>query len=78
MAIKTEISKSSFEKILTEYDLGNLVETKPFSSGCVQTNLLLETSKGKFAFRLYENRSREYNLFELNILYYFNKHLQIK
>jgi homoserine kinase type II len=74
MAVKTKIIDSNFKKILTEYSIGDFKEAKPFSAGCVQTNVLLKTSKGKFAFRLYENRSKEYILFELNVLYYLNKH----
>ena len=74
MAVKTIISDSSFRKILEEYDLGEFRAAQSFGKGCVQTNLLLKTSKGKFAFRLYETRSKEYILFELNILNYFNKH----
>ena len=74
MTVKTKISNSEFTRILADYNLGDFIKAKPFNSGCVQTNLLLTTSKRKFAFRLYENRSKEYILFELNILYYFNKH----
>jgi len=74
MAVKTNISNAQFEKILSNYDIGDFTSATSFGNGCVQTNLLLKTTKGKFAFRLYENRSKEYILFEVNILNYFNKH----
>jgi len=74
MAVKTIISNAQFEKILSNYNLGEFTSATSFGNGCVQTNLLVKTTKGKFAFRLYENRSREYISFEVNILNYFNKH----
>ncbi|MFH1455819.1 MAG: homoserine kinase [archaeon] len=74
MAVKTTFSKEDFNKILSEYDLGEYKKFKPFKLGAVQTNLLLETTRGKFVFRYYENRPEKYALFESNILQYLKKH----
>ncbi len=73
MAVKTVFSKENFVKILYHYDLGEYVKFKPFKLGAVQTNLLLETTKGKFVFRYYESRPEKYALFEANVLQYLSK-----
>ena len=74
MAVKTKFTREIFKRILADYDLGTLKSFKPFARGYVQTNILLETSKGKFAFRYYEHRSVKYVLFEVNVLHYFHEH----
>jgi len=74
MAVKTTFSKEDFSKILSNYNLGEYKKFKPFKLGAVQTNLLLETTKGKFVFRYYESRPEKYALFEVNILQYLTKH----
>lgn len=74
MAVKTTFSKEDFSKILSNYDFGEYKKFKPFKLGAVQTNLLIETSKGKFVFRYYESRPEKYALFEVNILQYLAKH----
>ena len=74
MAVKTTFSKEEFSKILSNYDLGKYKKFKPFKLGAVQTNLLLETTKGKFVFRYYESRPEKYALFESNILQYLKEH----
>lgn len=68
MAIKTKFSKSDFIKILSDYDLGEYKGSKPFTTGAVQTNFLLQTTKGKFVFRYYENRSKNSVLFESGLI----------
>lgn len=72
MAVKTKISEKDFAQILSSYDLGNFKDTQPISKGSVQTNYLIQTSKGKFVFRYYENRSKESVLFEANLIKYLN------
>lgn len=68
MAVKTNISNNEFDKILLNYHLGKLVQTKPITNGTVQTNFFLTTTSGKFVFRYYENRSKESVLFEIELL----------
>jgi len=74
MGAKTNFSKQDINEILRNYELGKVVEFKPFSEGAVQTNIFLKTSKGKFALRYYEHRSKEYVLFEVDVLHYFREH----
>jgi homoserine kinase type II len=73
MAIKTEFSKSELINILSGYNLGEYKGSKPFTQGSIQTNLLLETNKGKFTFRYYENRAKESVLFESNLIKYLKE-----
>lgn len=72
MAVKTPFSKIDFNKILSGYDLGELGRSKSFITGTVQTNFLLVTTKGKFVFRYYENRSKKSVQFESHLI----EHLQ--
>ncbi len=70
MAVKTRFSKKELTEILSNYNLGQYKESKPIISGAVQTNILLYTTKGKFVFRYYENRSKDSVLFESNLIKY--------
>lgn len=73
MAVKTNFSKSDFDQILSNYDLGTYKESEPISEGTVQTNFLLNTTEGKFVFRYYENRSKESALFETDLIRYLKE-----
>lgn len=70
MAVKTNFKKDEIIKILSNYDLGNFLDFKPIAKGTVQTNFFLQTTKGKFIFRYYENRPKESVLFEANLIKY--------
>ena len=74
MAVKTPFSQSDFISILAQYDLGTYIDSEPITSGTVQTNFFIQTTRGKFVFRYYENRSRESVLFESHLLAYLKKH----
>jgi len=74
MAVHTKFTKEDFEKIISNYDLGKFKNSKDFKDGAVQTNILIETTKGRFVLRYYEHRAERYVLFEVNILNYFNNH----
>ena len=71
-AKKTSFGKADFDEILAEYDLGNHTFSQPFTSGAVQTNYLLETTTGKYAFKYYENRARKSVKFESSLIRYLN------
>ena len=73
MTVKTEFTKQELLTILKNYNL-KLKLYKPFKTGYVQTNILLTTNKGKYVLRYYEHRSKEYVVFEIDILNYFHKH----
>jgi len=68
MAVKTTFSKTDFIKILSDYDLGEYKDSKPITAGAVQTNLLLQTTKGKYVFKYYQNRSEKSVLFESELI----------
>lgn len=70
MAVKTNFLKNEFIDILSDYNLGKYVNSKPFTSGAVQTNFLLRTKTGKYVFRYYENRSKGSVLFESSLIKY--------
>jgi homoserine kinase len=70
MAVKTNFSRTELEAILSNYALGQLQKIKPLTHGSVQTNLMVQTTLGKYVFRYYENRSREAVLFEVNLIRY--------
>jgi homoserine kinase len=70
MAIKTTLSRRDANKILSQYNLGELLRLEPITEGTVQTNYLLHTTHRKYIFRYYENRSKESVLFECDVLAY--------
>jgi homoserine kinase type II len=74
MAVKTLFSSNDFQSILAHYDLGDFQDWGSFKTGAVQTNLLLETSKGKAVLRYYESRTENYARFEMNVLAYLTQH----
>ena len=68
MAVKTAFTKGALQRIISAYDLGDLSGFKPITRGTVETNILLNTSKGKCVFRYYENRSKGAVLFESSLI----------
>src|SRR5262249_8678098 len=70
MAAKTEFSKDELVAILSNYNLGEYKDAQSLAIGTVQTNFLLQTTKGKFVFRYYENRSKDSVLFESDLIKY--------
>lgn len=74
MAEKTKFSDHDLSDILSEYRLGEFRGFTPFSTGTVQTNLLVETTTGRYVFRCYENRSAGSARFECNLIQYLKAH----
>lgn len=72
MPVKTTITESDFPKILSNYDLGEYHSFQTFAHGAGQTTALLETNKGKFVLRYYENRSKKHVLFEVQLFNYLH------
>jgi homoserine kinase type II len=70
MAVKTPFSAEELRTILSDYELGEYLDSPGFEHGADQTNILLITSKGRCAFRYYEKRSVEYVLFEIDLLHF--------
>jgi len=65
MAIKTVFTKNEMARILSNYDLGELICFEPVANGTVETNYFVTTTLGKFVFRYYEERSKESVQFEV-------------
>lgn len=70
MAVKTHFSNDELREILSNYQLGEYKHSKPIAEGTVQTNFLLQTTKGMFVFRYYENRSMDSVSFECHLIQY--------
>lgn len=66
---RTDLSKETIEKIISNYNIGNLKEYSYFEKGVEHTNVLIITDKEKFVLRLYEKgRTQRFVNFELDLL----------
>jgi homoserine kinase type II len=74
MACHTKFSKEELNSIISGYTIGKLVDFKPFKAGYVQSNILLRTKTEKYVLRYYENRTKEYVIYEADFLDYLSKH----
>ncbi len=74
VAVKSTLEKPDVEQILAYYDVGVIEDVKAFTTGTVQTNILLHTTCGRFVLRYYE-RNRSFNsvLFEVNLIKYLKR-----
>ena len=70
MAVKTYFSTDELRAILAEYDVGDFQASQGFERGADQTNILLITSTGKYAFRYYDKRPEDYVRFEIDLLHF--------
>jgi Ser/Thr protein kinase RdoA (MazF antagonist) len=68
VTVKTPFSADELRAIIADYELGEYVGSHAFERGADQTNLLLTTSQGKYAFRYYEKRPEDYIHFEMRLL----------
>src|SRR4051794_36144874 len=66
----TSFSQTELAEISANYDLGEYRSSRPLTGGTVQTNILLETTRGKFVLKYYEGRSKESVRFEANLIKY--------
>lgn len=73
MAVKTPFSPEVLRTILADYDLGEYQHAHGFARGADQTNILIVTSKGKYAFRYYEKRLEDYVRFEIDLLHFLDE-----
>ena len=51
VAVKSTLEKPDVEQILAYYDVGVIEDVKAFTTGTVQTNILLHTTRGRFVLR---------------------------
>lgn len=71
MTENLKFTEKELAEILSNYDLGEYVDSEELTGGTVQTNILLKTAKDKFVFRYYKmNRSKNSVLFEANLTKY--------
>lgn len=70
MGAQTLFTKEELRRLLANYNLGQYQNHQPFEQGADQTNMLVMTTTGKYAFRYYEKRSLNYVLFEIDLLQY--------
>ena len=74
MAVHTRLNKKDFERILSFYHIGDLVDFLGIEEGIENTNYLIKTSKNKFILTIFENRVNKKNLpFYLNLMFYSQK-----
>ncbi|WP_028862451.1 homoserine kinase [Psychromonas aquimarina] len=74
MRAKTHFSQNQLISILHNYNLGELINSQPFLTGTVQTNIFLHTSRGSFVLRYYQNRSADSVQFESHLCAYLSQH----
>lgn len=73
MVKKTVYTKKQIIDILSNYNIGVYVYHKIFPEGDVNTNIFLKTTKGKFALRIYENKTAKQIGPEIKLLNYLQK-----
>lgn len=75
MVVDSIFVQADVEAILSHYALGTIEAITPLTAGTVQTNLLLQTTQGKFVLRYYkQNRSFDAVHFEVNLIHYLKRH----
>lgn len=68
MAVKTAISLETVRTLCQGEQTGEIRSIDPIGRGNTQTNYRVHAQKGKFVFRLYENRPAEAVAFEMEVL----------
>jgi homoserine kinase type II len=66
--MRTKVNVKQITKLLKEYNLGKLYSLRKILFGVENTNIKLNSSKGKFVFKLYEVHSRPEIEFEISII----------
>ena len=74
MAVYTELGKSILEELADDYGFGRIVATAGIPQGSVNSNYLLETSKGKFLLRIDEVKSEMEVKREIDLLVFLRRH----
>lgn len=69
MAVYTQISQTELEKLVSDYDIGNIESFSPIESGIENTNYFIFTNKNRFVLTIYEKRVNTSELpFFLNLM----------
>ena len=56
MAVYTNLNFNEISQIISEYDIGNIINYKEIIEGIENTNFLIETSQNKFILTIFEGR----------------------
>ncbi|MBO5659400.1 MAG: homoserine kinase [Duodenibacillus sp.] len=59
MAVFTELTSSDVSELLLQFDLGELTELTPISSGIENTNYFLDTTRGRWVLTVFERLSSD-------------------
>ena len=74
MAVYTKLSKEEIIFILSDYQIGNLIEFQGIQDGIENTNYFIKTKKGKFILTIFENRVNLQDIpFFINLMKYLNQ-----
>jgi homoserine kinase type II len=58
MAVYTHLSAQDINNLLTQYEIGTLVDYQPIAEGIENSNYLLQTSTNKYVLTIFEKRAR--------------------
>ena len=74
MAVYTKLSKEDIIFILSDYQIGNLIEFQGIQDGIENTNYFIKTKKGKFILTIFENRVNLQDIpFFINLMKFLNQ-----
>ncbi len=74
MAVYTKLSKEEIIFILSDYQIGNLIEFQGIQDGIENTNYFIKTKKGKFILTIFENRVNSQDIpFFINLMKFLNQ-----
>ena len=74
MAVYTELRKTFLEELADDYNFGRLGGASSIPEGSVNSNYLIETTKGKFLLRIDEVKSESEVRREIDLLAFLRKH----
>jgi len=74
MAVYTELRKTFLEELADDYNFGRLGGASGIPEGSVNSNYLIETTKGKFLLRVDEVKSESEVRREIDLLAFLRKH----
>jgi homoserine kinase type II len=74
MAAYTELNKSLVEELADDFNFGRINNVIPIPEGSVNSNYLLETSKGRYLLRVDEVKSESEVKREIDLLAFLRKH----
>src|SRR5277367_527485 len=74
MAVYTELSKGFLEELADDYAFGRVTSVNGIPEGSVNSNYLIETSRGRFLLRVDEVKSETELRREIDLLGFLRKH----